>query len=94
MIPIKSAREIEKMRTACRTASDVLERVSELIRPGVTTKEIDQAAADFMAEAGVRSAFLGIGWGIGYSRATSASHSMTKSFTASAVSAASSTAIS
>jgi methionine aminopeptidase len=38
MIPIKSAREIEKMRTACRTASDVLERVSELIRPGVTTK--------------------------------------------------------
>ena len=59
MIPIKSAREIEKMRTACRTASDVLERVSELIRPGVTTKEIDQAAADLMAEAGVRSAFLG-----------------------------------
>ena len=59
MIPIKSAREVEKMRIACRTASDVLERVSELIRPGVTTKEIDQAAADLMAEAGVRSAFLG-----------------------------------
>jgi methionyl aminopeptidase len=59
MIPIKSAREVEKMRNACRTASDVLERVSELIRPGVTTKEIDQAAADLMAEAGVRSAFLG-----------------------------------
>lgn len=59
MIPIKSAREIEKMRIACRTASDVLERVSDMIRPGVTTKEIDQAAADLMAEAGVRSAFLG-----------------------------------
>jgi methionyl aminopeptidase len=59
MIPIKSAREIDKMRLACRTASDVLERVSELIRPGISTKEIDQAAADLMQEAGVRSAFLG-----------------------------------
>jgi methionyl aminopeptidase len=59
MIPIKSTREIDKMRIACRTASDVLERVGELIRPGVTTKEIDQAAADLMQEAGVRSAFLG-----------------------------------
>jgi methionyl aminopeptidase len=59
MIPIKSAREIEKMRTACRTASDVLEQVSNLIRPGISTKEIDQAAADLMQEAGVRSAFLG-----------------------------------
>src|SRR6476620_4222303 len=59
MIPIKAAREIEKMRLACRTASDVLEKVSELIRPGISTKEIDQAAADLMADAGVRSAFLG-----------------------------------
>src|SRR5690349_23091737 len=59
MIPIKSAREIEKMRVACRTASDVLERVSELIRPGISTREIDQAAADLMQEAKVKSAFLG-----------------------------------
>jgi methionyl aminopeptidase len=59
MIPIKSVREIEKMRQACRTASEVLDRVSEIIRPGVSTKEIDQAAADLIAEAGVRSAFLG-----------------------------------
>ncbi len=59
MIPIKSAREIEKMRQACRSASDILDRVSELIRPGVTTKEVDEAAADFMSEAGVKSAFLG-----------------------------------
>ena len=45
MIPIKSVREIEKMRQACRTASEVLDRVSEIIRPGISTKEIDQAAA-------------------------------------------------
>ena len=59
MIPIKNAREIEKMRQACRTASDILDRVSELIRPGISTKEVDQAAADFMQDAGVKSAFLG-----------------------------------
>src|ERR1700719_2512537 len=59
MIPIKNAREIDKMRQACRTASDILDRVSDLIRPGITTKEVDQSAADFMSDAGVKSAFLG-----------------------------------
>jgi methionyl aminopeptidase len=59
MIPIKSGKEIDKMRRACRTASDILDRVSELVRPGITTKEVDQAAADFMEEAKVKSAFLG-----------------------------------
>jgi methionyl aminopeptidase len=59
MIPIKTAKEVERMRQACRTASDILERVSELVRPGVTTKEVDEAAADFMQDANVKSAFLG-----------------------------------
>jgi len=58
-IPIKNEREIEKMRIACRTASDILDRVSSLIRPGISTGDIDQAAADFMAEQGCKSAFLG-----------------------------------
>jgi methionyl aminopeptidase len=59
MIPIKTAKEAEQMRRACRTASEVLEKVSALIRPGLTTKEIDDAAADFMQDAKVKSAFLG-----------------------------------
>ena len=59
MIPIKTPKEIEKMREACRTASLVLERVSGLLRPGITTGEVDQAAADFISEAGCASAFLG-----------------------------------
>src|SRR5258708_28608585 len=59
MIPIKNAKEIEKMRQACRTASDILDRVSDLVRPGITTREVDEAAADFMSEAHVKSAFLG-----------------------------------
>ena len=59
MIPIKNAKEIEKMRLSCRTASEILDHVSELIRPGITTKEVDEAAADCMNEAKVKSAFLG-----------------------------------
>jgi methionyl aminopeptidase len=59
MIPIKSAREVEKMRQACRSASEILHRVSDLVRPGISTKEIDEAAAVFMQEARVKSAFLG-----------------------------------
>lgn len=59
MIPIKNAKEADKMRQACRTASDILDRVSEVVRPGISTREVDQAAADFIAESGVKSAFLG-----------------------------------
>src|SRR3989441_5308223 len=59
MIPIKNAKEIEKMRQACRMASDMPDRVSDLVLPGITTKEVDEASADFMNEAGVKSAFLG-----------------------------------
>jgi methionyl aminopeptidase len=59
MIPIKNAKEIEKMRQACRTASDILDHVSDLVRPGLTTREVDEAAADFMSDAHVKSAFLG-----------------------------------
>jgi methionyl aminopeptidase len=59
MIPIKNEREIVKMREACRAAGTVLERVAALIRPGVTTREIDQAAADYIAQEKCTSAFLG-----------------------------------
>src|SRR5213075_1816711 len=59
MIPIKNAKEAEKMRLACRVASDILDRVVAIIRPGITTKEVDEAAAEMMEEGGVKSAFLG-----------------------------------
>src|SRR6187399_2761035 len=59
MIPIKNGKEIDKMRQACRTASEILENLSDMVRPGISTKEVDEAAADLMQEAGVKSAFLG-----------------------------------
>jgi methionyl aminopeptidase len=57
-IPVKSSTEIEKMRKAGRVAATVLGKISALVEPGVTTGEIDRAAARFMAELGGRSAFL------------------------------------
>src|SRR4030095_4023512 len=59
MIPIKNVKEAGKMRQACRVASDILDRVVAIIRPGIRTKEVDEAAAEMMGEAGVKSAFLG-----------------------------------
>ncbi len=59
MIPIKSEREAEKMRVASKAASSVLGRVCRLIKPGMSTGEVDQAAADFMVEENCKSAFLG-----------------------------------
>ncbi len=58
-IPLKTEREAEKMRLAGRSAANVLERTAALIRPGVTTGEVDAAAAAFIAEEGCKSAFLG-----------------------------------
>jgi len=58
-IPIKTEREAERMRQSCRAASEVLEKVSALLRPGITTGEIDQAAADYISELDCKSAFLG-----------------------------------
>lgn len=59
MIPIKTASEIEKMRIAGRIASSVLEKIVNLVQPGISTGEIDEAAGDFMADESCQSAFLG-----------------------------------
>jgi methionyl aminopeptidase len=59
MIPIKRPHEIEKMRKAGETAAHILNALADRVAPGVTTGEIDHAAARLMSEAGVRSAFLG-----------------------------------
>lgn len=59
MIPIKKGPEIDAMRRAGETAGSILTKLADMISPGVTTGDIDHAASQFMAEAGVRSAFYG-----------------------------------
>ena len=59
MIPIKTPKEIERMRIAGQATGYVLDRTAAVIHPGITTKEVDEAAAQFILESGGRSAFLG-----------------------------------
>ncbi len=45
-IPIKSAADIEGMRLAGRLASEVLDLLTPHVKPGVTTRQLDQIAHD------------------------------------------------
>ena len=58
-ITYKDAAEIEGMRTACRLASEVLDYLTPLIQPGITTLDIDRLAAEYMQKQGSVSATLG-----------------------------------
>lgn len=58
-IPIKSPREIDAMRLAGATASEILQLLAKEVAPGRTTGEIDKLAAALMAERACKSAFLG-----------------------------------
>ena len=59
MIILKTERDLEAMRPACAVASAVLNEVAAFIRPGVTTKQVDEFAGARIKSYGARSAFLG-----------------------------------
>ena len=58
MIPIKNEREISMMRRACRITAAARALAGEMVRPGVTTKEIDKAVHDFIVSQGATPSFL------------------------------------
>lgn len=58
-IPIKNKEGVSRMRESCAIAALVLKQLKELVRPGVTTYDLDQAARDFIAQQGARSACYG-----------------------------------
>ena len=59
MIVLKNERDLEAMRPACVVASAVLEEVAAFIKLGVTTREVDNFAAQRIKSYGAKSAFLG-----------------------------------
>lgn len=61
MIYIKTPQEIEKIKASCRIVGDMLELIEEKIRPGITTKELDRFAFDYIASRGAKPNFLGYG---------------------------------
>lgn len=59
MIVLKSREEIETLRRANRIVAQILSELKRMVRPGVTTGEIDRAAEDLTRRAGARPAFKG-----------------------------------
>ncbi len=59
MIIIKSVREIEQLKRSNAIVAEVFEKLRGMILPGVTTKELDQVAEDYIRSKGARPAFKG-----------------------------------
>ncbi len=58
MITIKSAKQIEKMRKACKITKEALELIEKSIKPGISTKQLDKIAYDFIKSQGGVPSFL------------------------------------
>jgi methionyl aminopeptidase len=56
---VKSAEEIALMRRASRVVAETLRLLGEEIRPGITTKELDTKAEDFIRSRGGLPSFKG-----------------------------------
>ena len=61
MISLKSQREIEAMRRAGRLTAQARALAGSMVRPGVTTHEIDRAVRRFIESHGAKPSFLGYG---------------------------------
>ncbi|HSQ41588.1 MAG TPA: type I methionyl aminopeptidase, partial [Fibrobacteraceae bacterium] len=51
-VRLKSKREIDLMRDSCRLAAEILKRSGELVRPGITTDEINTFVHEFTLKNG------------------------------------------
>ena len=58
---IHTAEEIERIRVAMQMTAQVRDQLAGLVRPGMTTLQIDQLAGDLIRATGGTSGFLKIG---------------------------------
>ena len=61
MIAIKNGQDLMNMRQACKITAAARALAGEMVRPGVSTKEIDKAVHDFIVSQGAKPSFLGYG---------------------------------
>src|SRR5271165_4584341 len=59
MIPVKDKEGIIRMREVCTMAATVLDSLKPLVRPGVTTMDLEEAGRAEIARVGARSACFG-----------------------------------
>ncbi|MFP6630602.1 MAG: type I methionyl aminopeptidase [Myxococcota bacterium] len=62
-IPIKTRREIDRMRESGRHVAEILLLLREKAKPGMTTGELNEIAAAEIERRGIQSSFLGYGPG-------------------------------
>ena len=58
MIVLKTSRELALMKEACRISAGALRVAGEAVRPGISTKEIDRIAYDYIISQGAEPNFL------------------------------------
>ena len=61
MIPIKNYEQLKLMRTACRITGEALLIAEEAIRPGISTKALDEIIRAYIEKCGAKPTFLGYG---------------------------------
>ena len=59
MIAIKNERELNMMRKACKITAAARALAGEMVRPGVSTQQIDKAVHDYIVAQGAKPSFLG-----------------------------------
>lgn len=59
MIHLKTKSQIDKMRSAAQIVVEVLEKMREMVEPGVTTWDIDYVAEEHALKKGAKPAFKG-----------------------------------
>lgn len=59
MIFLKNKQEIQKIRAACLVVVEVLERLKEEVKPGVSTWDLDKIAEEITLNKGAKPAFKG-----------------------------------
>jgi len=60
MITLKTDKELTYMRDAGRVVAGALKEVASVVKPGVTTSELDRLAESFIVARGARPAFKGL----------------------------------
>ena len=61
MIKLKTEKDLEIMRMACQITRDTLDYLKSQIKIGITTKELDKLAYNYIKSRGAKPSFLGYG---------------------------------
>lgn len=61
MVSLKNSSEIKKMSEACKISAQALKLAGDYMKPGISTKEIDEAIRKYIVSCGAKPNFLGYG---------------------------------